>query len=167
MASVGDQIKQAVQAVDKDLPIFGIQPMSNLVSESLTARRFSAELIGAFSMLAVVLAAIGVYGVITYWVAQRTRELGIRLALGAQPNDVLKLVLGRGARLAGIGVGIGLLAALAVGPLLRSQLYGISAFDPFVFACVPVVLLAVAMAAGYVPATRAMRVNPIVALRED
>ena len=167
MASVGDQIKQAVQRVDKDLPIFGIQPMSDLVSESLTARRFSAELIGAFSMLALVLAAIGVYGVITYWVAQRTRELGIRLALGAQPSDVLKLVLGRGARLAGIGVGIGLLAALAVGPLLRSQLYGISAFDPFVFACVPVVLLAVAMTAGYVPAMRAMRVNPIVALREE
>jgi len=89
------------------------------------------------------------------------------MALGAQPNDVLKLVLGRGARLAAIGVGIGLLAALSVGSLLRSQLYGISAFDPFVFACVPVVLLAVALAAGYVPAMRAMRVNPIVALREE
>jgi len=167
MASVGDQIRHEVQAADKDLPVFGIQPMSNLVSASLTARRFSAELIGAFSMLALVLAAIGVYGVIAYWVAQRTRELGIRMALGAQPNDVLKLVLGRGARLAGIGVGIGLLAALAVGPLLRSQLYGISAFDPLVFACMPIVLLGVALAAGYVPAMRAMRVNPIVALRED
>jgi putative ABC transport system permease protein len=167
MASVGDQIRHEVQAVDKDLPVFGIQPMSNLVSASLTARRFSAELIGAFSMLALVLAAIGVYGVIAYWVAQRTRELGIRMALGAQPNDVLKLVLGRGARLAAVGVGLGLLAALAVGPLLRSQLYGISAFDPFVFACVPVVLLGVALAAGYVPAVRAMRVNPIVALREE
>lgn len=167
MAPVGEQIRREVQAVDKDLPVFGIQPMSNLVSSSLTARRFSAELIGAFSMLALVLAAIGVYGVIAYWVAQRTRELGIRMALGAQSNDVLKLVLGRGARLAGIGVGIGLVAALAVGPLLRSQLYGISAFDPFVFACVPVVLLVVALAAGYVPAMRAMRVNPIVALREE
>jgi len=167
MASVGEQIKQAVQAIDKDLPVFGIQPMSNLVSASLTARRFSAQLIGTFSMLALVLAAIGVYGVIAYWVAQRTRELGIRMALGAQPKDLLKLVLGRGARLACIGVGIGLLAALAVGPLLRSQLYGISSFDPFVFACVPVLLLAVALAAGYVPATRAMRVNPIVALREE
>ena len=153
--------------MDKDLPIFGIQPMSNLVSASLTARRFSAELIGAFSMLALVLASIGVYGVIAYWVAQRTRELGIRMALGARPNDVLKLVLGRGARLAGMGVAIGLVAALAVGPVLRSQLYGISAFDPIVFACVPVVLLGVALAAGYVPAMRAMRVDPIVALREE
>lgn len=167
MASVGNQIKREVQAVDKDLPVFGIQPMSNLVSASLTPRRFSAELIGAFSMLALVLAAIGVYGVIAYWVAQRTCELGIRMALGAQPNDVLKLVLGRGARLAGVGVGIGLVAALAVGPLLRSQLYGISTFDPLVFASVPAVLLGVALAAGYVPATRAMRVNPIVALREE
>jgi len=148
MSSVGEQIRREIEAVDKDLPIFGIQPMSNLVSASLTARRFSAELIGAFSMLALVLASIGVYGVIAYWVAQRTRELGIRMALGARPNDVLKLVLGRGARLAGMGVAIGLVAALAVGPVLRSQLYGISAFDPIVFACVPVVLLGVALAAG-------------------
>jgi len=167
MSSVGEQIRREIEAVDKDLPIFGIQPMSNLVSASLTARRFSAELIGAFSMLALVLASIGVYGVIAYWVAQRTRELGIRMALGARPNDVLKLVLGRGARLAGMGVAIGLVAALAVGPVLRSQLYGISAFDPIVFACVPVVLLGVALAAGYVPAMRAMRVDPIVALREE
>ena len=167
MAAVGEQIRREVEAVDKDLPVFGIQPMADLVSASLSARRFSAELIGAFSMLALVLAAIGVYGVIAYWVAQRTRELGIRMALGAQPNDLLKLVLGRGARLAGIGVGIGLVAALAVGPLLRSQIYGISIFDPLVFASMPVVLLGVALAAGYVPALRAMRVNPIVALREE
>ena len=167
MASTGEQIRRAIQAVDHDLPVFAIQPMTNLVSASLTARRFSAEIIGAFSMLALVLAAIGVYGVIAYWVAQRTRELGIRLALGAQPADVLKLVLARGMRLAFFGVGAGLLAALAIGPLMRSQLYGISAFDPLVFASVPAVLLGVALAAGYLPAVRAMRVDPIVALRED
>lgn len=167
MASAGEQIRREVQAVDKDLPVFGIQPMSNLVSGSLTARRFSAELIGAFSMLALVLAAIGVYGVIAYWVAQRTRELGIRMALGAQPADVLKMVLGRGMRLAGFGVGAGVLAALALGPLLKSQLYEISVFDPLVFVSVPVVLLCVALAAGYLPALRAMRVDPMVALREE
>jgi predicted permease len=167
MASTGEQIRRAIQAVDHDLPVFAIQPMTNLVSASLTARRFSAEIIGAFSMLALVLAAIGVYGVIAYWVAQRTRELGIRLALGAQPADVLKLVLARGMRLAFFGVGAGLLAALTIGPLMRSQLYGISAFDPLVFASVPAVLLGVALAAGYLPAVRAMRVDPIVALRED
>jgi putative ABC transport system permease protein len=153
--------------VDKDLPVFGIQPMTDLVSDSLTARRFSAELIGAFSMLALVLAAIGVYGVIAYWVAQRTRELGIRMALGAQPADLMRLVVGRGVRLAGFGVIAGWIAALAMGPLLRSQLYGISAFDPLVFASVPAVLLCVALAAGYLPALRAMRVDPMVALREE
>ena len=167
MAAVGEEIQREVQNVDKDLPVFGIQPMSNLVSGSLTARRFSAEIIGAFSLLAVLLAAIGVYGVISYWVSQRTRELGIRLAIGAQPGDVLKLVLQHGMRLAAIGVGFGIVAAAIAGPLLRSQLYGISSFDPLVFATVPAILLSVAFAAAYRPAVRAMRVDPMQALRED
>jgi putative ABC transport system permease protein len=167
LARVGEQMKREVQAVNPDLPVFGIQPMTDLVTASLAARRFSAELIGAFSLLALVLAAIGVYGVIAYWVAQRTRELGIRMALGAQPADLLKLVLGRGMRLAGFGVIIGLAAAVAVGPFLRSQVYGISVFDPLVFASVPALLLGVALAAGYVPALRAMRVDPVEALRYD
>jgi ABC-type antimicrobial peptide transport system permease subunit len=160
-------MKREVQAVNPDLPVFGIQPMTDLVTASLAARRFSAELIGAFSLLALVLAAIGVYGVIAYWVAQRTRELGIRMALGAQPADLLKLVLGRGMRLAGFGVITGLAAAVAVGPFLRSQVYGISVFDPLVFASVPALLLGVALAAGYVPALRATRVDPVEALRYD
>ena len=167
LASVGEQIRREVQSVDKDLPVFGIQPMSNLVSASLTARRFSAEIIGAFSMLALVLAAIGVYGVISYWVAQRTRELGIRMAIGAQPADVLKLVLGHGMRLSALGIGFGIVAAAVTGPLLRSQLYGISAFDPLVFTLVPALLFCVAFAAAYRPAVRAMRVDPMVALREE
>jgi ABC-type antimicrobial peptide transport system permease subunit len=167
LAKVGEQIKQAVRAVNPDLPVFGIQPMTDLVSASLTARRFSAQLIGAFSVLALVLAAIGVYGVIAYWVAQRTRELGIRMALGAQREDVLKLVLGRGMRLAGFGVLAGLVTALAISPLLRSQVYGISMFDPLVFASVPALLLGVAFTAGSLPALRAMRVDPVVALRND
>jgi len=158
LASVGDQIRRETQAVDKDLPVFGIQPMSNLVSKSLGARKFSAEVTGAFSMLALALSAIGVYGVIAYWVAQRTRELGIRIALGAQPGDVFKLVLGRGMRLAIFGVGCGVVVALAVGPLLRSRLYGVSMFDPLVFMSVSAVLLCVALLAGYLPALRAIRV---------
>jgi putative ABC transport system permease protein len=166
LASVGEQIRGEVQTVDKDLPVFGIQPMSNLVSASLGARKFSAEVIGAFSMLALALSAIGVYGVIAYWVAQRTRELGIRIALGAQPGDVLKLVLGRGMRLAIFGVGCGVVVALAIGPFLRSQLYGVSMFDPVVFMSVSLVLLCVALLAGYLPALRAIRVDPVVALRE-
>lgn len=166
LASIGEQIRQQVQAVDKDLPVFGIKPMRDLVSTSLGARTFSAELIGTFSLLALVLAAIGVYGVIAYWVAQRTRELGIRIALGAQPSDVLKLVLARGMRLASFGVSAGIVAALAIAPLLRSQLYGVSAFDPLVLISVGVVLLGVAFAAGYIPAIRAVRVDPVVALRE-
>jgi putative ABC transport system permease protein len=167
LTRVGEQIKQEVRAVNPDLPVFGIQPMTDLVSASLTARRFSAQLIGAFSVLALVLAAIGVYGVIAYWVAQRTRELGIRMALGAQPEDLLKLVLARGMRLAGFGVLAGLAAAIAIAPLLRSQVYGISLLDPLVFASVPALLLGVALAAGYLPALRAMRVDPVVALRHD
>lgn len=166
LASAGERTRREVQAVDKDLPVFGIQPMSNLVSASLGARKFSAELIGTFSLLALALSAIGVYGVIAYWVAQRTRELGIRIALGAQPADVLRLVVGRGMRLAALGVSSGIVVALAVGPLLRSQLYGVSIFDPVVFMCVSAVLLCVALTAGYLPALRAIRVDPVVALRE-
>ncbi|HKU26035.1 MAG TPA: FtsX-like permease family protein, partial [Candidatus Sulfotelmatobacter sp.] len=165
-ASVGEQIRQQIQAVDKDLPVFGIEPMRNLVSASLGARTFSAELIGIFSLLALVLAAIGVYGVIAYWVAQRTRELGIRVALGAQPFDVLKLIVARAMRLAGFGVGVGVVAAVAIAPLLQSQLYGVSVVDPLVLLGVTVVLLTVALAAGYIPAVRAVRVDPVVALRE-
>lgn len=166
LASVGEQIRQQVQSVDKSLPVFGTQPMTGLVSASLGARSFAAEVIGTFSMLALALSAIGVYGVIAYWVAQRTRELGIRIALGAGPRDVLKLVLGRGMRLAGAGLGCGIVAALIIAPLLRSQLYGVSTFDPLVFISVSAVLLCVAFAAGYVPAIRAVRVDPVVALRE-
>jgi len=166
LASVGEQIRHQIQAVDKDLPLFGVEPMSTLVNGSLGARTFSVEVIGTFSMLALLLSAIGVYGVIAYWVAQRTRELGIRIALGAQPGDVLRLVLGRGMRLAAIGVCSGIVAALAIAPLLRSQLYGISMFDPLVFMSVPAVLLVVSFAAGYLPAIRAVRVDPVVALRE-
>ena len=166
LASAGEQMRQQIQAMDKDLPVFGIEPMNAIVSGSLGARTFSAEVIGSFSMLALVLSAIGVYGVIAYWVAQRTRELGIRIALGAQPSDVLKLVLGRGMRLAILGVGSGIVAALAIAPLLRSQLYGVSMFDPLVFMSASAVLLCVAFAAGYLPAIRAVRVDPVVALRE-
>ena len=118
-------------------------------------------------MLALVLAAVGVYGVISYWVTQRTRELGIRMAIGAQPGDVLKLVLGHGMWLAGLGVAFGIIAAAAIGPLLRSQLYGVSALDPLVFIIAPASLLAVAFVAAYQPAVRAMKVNPIEALREE
>lgn len=106
------------------------------------------------------------YGVIAYWVAQRTRELGIRIALGAQPSDVLKLVIARCMRLAVFGVGIGMITAIAVAPLLRSQLYGVSVIDPLVLLGVTLVLLGVAGAAGYIPAIRAVRVDPVVALRE-
>lgn len=167
MSQLGEQMKREIQSVDPDLPVFGIEPMSDLVSASLTRRRFSAELIGTFSMLALLLAAIGVYGVIAFWVAQRTREIGVRMALGAQPADVLRLVLGRGMRLALAGVAVGLLTAICAGPLLRSQLYGISIIDPLVFAIVPALLLLVALFAGYVPALRAMRVDPVVALRYE
>ncbi|MBV9436776.1 MAG: ABC transporter permease [Acidobacteria bacterium] len=167
LASTGEQIKRQVQAVDKDLPVFGIQPMTNLVTNSVAARRFAAEIIGTFSIVALLLAAIGVYGVISYWVTQRTRELGIRMAIGAQPGDVLRLVLKHGLRLCGIGIALGLAAAAATSPLLRSQVYGVSIFDPVVLSLAPMVLLCVAFVAAYRPASRAMKINPIAALREE
>lgn len=121
----------------------------------------------AFAVIALVLAAVGVYGVIAYSVAQRTREIGVRVALGAQRSNVLALVLGHGAVLAGAGIGIGLAGALGVTRFLRSMLYGVSPFDPVSFAAVTCVLAAIAFVASYVPARRAARVDPVEALRQD
>ena len=121
----------------------------------------------AFAVIALVLAAVGVYGVIAYSVAQRTREIGVRVALGAQRSNVLTLVLAHGAGLAGAGIGIGLAGALGVTRFLRAMLYGVSPFDPMSFVAVTFVLSAIALLASYVPARRAARVDPVEALRQD
>ena len=154
-------------AVDKDQPVFGVETLKQLVSDSLSTRRLTLVLLGLFSALALVLAAIGIYGVMSYSVAQRTHEIGIRMAVGAQQSDVLGLVLREGTRLALWGVSLGLAAALGLTRLLSSLLFRVSASDPLTYAGVSAALVLVALIACYIPARRALRVDPIVALRYE
>ncbi|MGD0425311.1 MAG: ABC transporter permease [Candidatus Acidiferrales bacterium] len=166
-ASLTSAIRSAVAAIDKDQPIFDVHTMQQLVDDSISTRRLTLVLLGIFSALALILAAIGIYGVMAYTVALRTQEIGIRMALGAQQKDVLRLVLGQGARIAFFGVAIGLAAAAALGRLLSSLLFSVSASDPITFAAVAVLLISVALLACYIPARRAMRVDPLIALRHE
>jgi putative ABC transport system permease protein len=138
-----------------------------LLSDSVSPRRFSAVLTGIFSILALLLAAVGIYGVMSYAVSQRTHEFGIRMALGAQPDDVRSLIVGRGAKLAFIGVALGLLGAFGFTRLLASLLFGVKPTDPLTFAGVALLLVFVALVACYFPARRAMKVDPLVALRYE
>jgi ABC-type antimicrobial peptide transport system permease subunit len=153
--------------VDPDLPIAKVAPLTVIVKDSLTQSRFSMLLLSAFGALALILASIGIYGVVSYSVGQRTREIGVRMALGAQRRNVLGLVLGQGARLAGLGIAIGLVAAIGVTRLMASLLFGVAPRDPLTFFAVPVLLMAIALLACYIPARRAMRVDPMVALRSE
>jgi putative ABC transport system permease protein len=166
-ASLTSSIRAAVAAIDKDQPIFDIHTMQQLVDDSISTRRLTLVLLGIFSALALILAAIGIYGVMAYSVALRTQEIGIRMALGAQRQDVLRLVLGQGARIAFFGVAIGLAVAGVLARLLSSLLFSVSASDPFTFASVAVLLIAVALLACYIPARRALHVDPIIALRYE
>ncbi len=156
---------EVVHRVDPSLPLTEVTTLDGLVSRSVSPRRFSAVLIGVLAGLALVLSAVGIYGVMSYTVGQRTQEIGIRMALGAQPQNMLALILGRGARLAFAGIGAGIFGALVLTRFLSSLLFGVQAHDPLTFTAVAVLLLLVALAACYVPARRAMKVAPMVALR--
>jgi putative ABC transport system permease protein len=170
-ASDPDRIAMAaidiVHKVDPALPVANVTTMDELLSDSVSSRRFSATLIGIFAALALVLAAVGIYGVVSYSVAQRTSELGLRMALGAQQGDVFRLVVGQGLKLTSIGICIGLAASFGLMRLMASQLYGVGATDPLTFAGVAIVLTTVALAACYIPARRAMRVDPMTALQYE
>ena len=160
-------IRQAVASIDRDQPVFAVSTMTELVNQSVAARRVTFELLGWFSALALVLATIGIYGVMSYSVAQRTREIGIRVALGASRWEILHLVIAQGAAITGAGVATGVLASLGLTRLLAKLLYSVSAVDPGTFAGVALLLGVVAMIACYLPARRLLRVDPTVALREE
>ena len=162
-----DSIRDTSRKMNSEQVVYGEQTMDEIISDSISDRKFSMVLLGTFAALALLLSSIGIYGVISYLIGQRTHEIGIRMALGAQRNDVLVLVLSEGVRLTLIGAAIGIAAALGLTRLMANLLYGVSATDPLTFAAVPIVLLGVAMLACYIPARRAMRVDPMTALRYE
>ena len=166
-AGVMVSVRRAVEEIDPREVIYNVQTMDDVVSNSFAARRLSMILLGVFAALALVLACVGIYGVISYLVGQRTHEIGVRMALGARGSDVLRLVIGHGARMALVGVAIGTGAALGLTRLMANQLFGVSAHDPLTFAGVATLLIIVAVVACYIPARRAMRVDPITALRHE
>ena len=165
--SVIKSIAAAVSSVDPDLPLAGVKTVDEIVSESLAIDRFSVVLFSSFGVLGLLLAAVGIYGVMAFTVAQRTQEFGVRMALGAQRSRVVRLVLKEGTLLAGIGALIGLGGAYLVGRAMQSTLYGVGAMDARAFGAVAFVLLIAALLACLLPAWRASRVDPIVALRYE
>ena len=166
-AALVSAIRAVVVSIDKEQPIFGIATMQEVVNASVSTRRLTLILLALFSGLALVLASIGIYGVISYSVAQRAREIGIRMALGAQRGDVLRLVLAQGGKISVAGIAIGSAASAGLTWLMAKLLYSVSAVDPATFAAVAFVLAVIAMVASYIPARRALRVDPLVALRNE
>jgi putative ABC transport system permease protein len=160
-------VRNELQQLDPAQPMAGVATMDELLSGSLSRSRFTMLVLAVFAALALILASVGIYGVIAYSVTQRTQEFGVRMALGASRRDVLRLVLGQGTRLTLLGIGLGIVAALIVTRLMATLLYGISATDPLTFTSVALLLALVALAACYIPAQRATRVDPIVALRYE
>ena len=165
--SMAAAVRGEVQKLDADLAVFNVKSMQDLLGGSLAQPRFRTLLLGVFAGVALILAATGLYGVIAYAVTQRTNELGVRMALGAQKSDVLKLVVGEGAQLAAMGIGIGLVVALPLMRIISRLLFGVNAADPVTFGATALVILLVTLAASYLPALRAIRVDPVVALRSE
>lgn len=165
--SLATDLRTAVRAVDPDQPIFGVKTMEEVIIGSVAPRRLTMVLLGTFAALAIVLAAIGIYGVISYMVAQRTHEIGVRMALGAQNSDLLRLILGHGMFLTGIGMAIGLVASFALTRVLSTLLFGVNSNDPSTYLAVSLLLAAVAFVAGYIPGRQATQVDPLVALRAE
>lgn len=165
--SVMPAIREAVRAVNPTQPLFRVETMDEVVSRSLSSHRLYLWLLGTFAVIALALATAGIYGVTSYLVTQRTREMGIRLALGASPASLKAMIVRQEAVVAIAGTIVGLVGAFAVTRLLATFLYGVSATDPFVYLCVALTLIAIALLASYIPARRATRVDPTTALRAE
>jgi putative ABC transport system permease protein len=166
-ASLAATVRKAVWEIDKDQPVSNIRTMDEILAESIARQRFSMLLLGIFAGGALLLAAVGIYGVMSYSVAQRTHEIGIRMALGAETGAVLKLAVGYGLKLVIAGVVIGLIAAFALTRLMATLLFGVTPTDPATFVVISVLLICVAAIASYIPARRATKVDPLVALRYE
>jgi len=166
-AGLASAARREIWSVDKDLPVFGVTTMDDVLAASVAQRRFSMSLLGGFAVLALLMAAIGLYGVLSYSVSQRMHEMGLRMALGANARDLMRLVVGQGIRVALAGVTAGLLASVAATRLLVGMLFAVSPLDPLTFMVVAVVLVAAALLASFIPARRATKVDPMVALRYE
>jgi putative ABC transport system permease protein len=166
-ASLASAVRGEIAAVNKDQAVFNIRTMAEIVSQSVAPRRFSMMLLTVFAVVALVLASIGIYGMMSYAVAQRTREIGVRMALGAQSGNVLRLVMGQGMKLALAGVTVGLVASVALTRTIKNLLFGVSATDPATFVAIALLLVLVALLACWIPARRAARVDPMIALRHE
>ncbi len=165
--SLGEAIRHEVQSLDPNIPVFSVRTMDEVIARSMAERRFALQLLGVFAAVALLLAAIGIYGVMAYSFSQRTHEIGIRIALGAQRMDILRLAVGEGMRLVIIGLAFGLVGAALLTRFVRTMLFDVSPADPLTFAAISGVLAGVAFLACYIPARRATRVDPLVALREE
>ncbi len=166
-ATLTTPIQEVVRSIDKTLPLFGVTTAERYLSESVSSRRFQALLLSLFSAAALALALVGIYGLMNYAVTQRRHEIGLRMALGAQPRDIFKLIVSQDMTLVFVGIAIGLAAAMALTRLISSLLYGVNAADPITFAGVPLLLAVVALLACYLPARRATKVDPMIALRSE
>ena len=156
-----------MQAVDPNIPIFAVRSMEEVVARSMAERRFALEILGFFGIVALLLAAIGIYGVMAYTFSRRTHEIGIRMALGAQRRDIMRLAVGEGMTLVAFGLGVGIVGAALLSRYLRSMLYEVKPSDPLTFLAIVALLAFVALLACLVPAQRATQVDPLVALREE
>jgi putative ABC transport system permease protein len=159
--------EQTIHSVDRDLPVFGVRSMDQLLGNAIARQRLTLVLLVGFGLLALLLAAVGIYGVISYSVSQRTRELGIRIALGASASDVLRLIVGQGMKLTVAGIVLGLLSAFVVTRWMETLLFGVGATDPLTFSVIAPLLTVVALLACWLPARRATKVDPMVALRDE